>query len=321
MDPATKRLAVFASVIGTALLGLVAVWAFTGHHHGGIPVIEADSRPVKVKPANPGGMQVEGANDSILSGETAGKETVAPGPESPAPLALKAQEQAAAQAAAAPAQAGDATTTADAQPAAPADSHKLPALRPHVPVRAQNPPTGSTATDGAASIRLIPGAKPSGPLASGDGGAPRPPGRSPIPLAPVAGAAAASVGRTAMAQNAATPDAPAEPATPADTAPPAPAAASPGAASAQPAAAPHGHRVFVQFAAVASGEAALREWQRLSKKYPDLLGSKSPNITKTEHDGKIFWRVRTGGFPDVAQATVFCQRVKTKGGNCTVATL
>ena len=33
MDPATKRLAVFASVIGTALLGLVAVWAFTGHHH------------------------------------------------------------------------------------------------------------------------------------------------------------------------------------------------------------------------------------------------------------------------------------------------
>ena len=63
MDPATKRLAIFAGAIGTALLGLVAAWAFTGHHRTGVPVIEADSRPVKVKPANPGGMQIAGADE------------------------------------------------------------------------------------------------------------------------------------------------------------------------------------------------------------------------------------------------------------------
>lgn len=78
----------------------------------------------------------------------------------------------------------------------------------------------------------------------------------------------------------------------------------------------HGKRPLVQFAAVGSGEAALAEWQRLEKKYPDLLGGHTPNITKTEHDGKTFWRIRTGGFTDLTQAAVFCQKVKSRGGSC-----
>jgi SPOR domain len=311
MDPATKRLTIFATVIGTALLGLVGVWAFTGHHHGGVPVIEADSRPVKVKPANPGGMQVEGANDAILSGEAAGKETVAPGPESPAPQALKAQEQAAETAQ--PGSVADASApaaAAEAQPATPPDSPKLPALRPHVAARPAGSPPGSTASDGAASIRLIPGATPAGPLASTDA-RPRPAGRAPIPLTPPSAGAQPTV----LAQVSATPPAPTQPA------PALGDASAPGTASALPAPArTHGHRVLVQLAAVGSGEAALQEWQRLTKKYPDLFGGKTPNITKTDHDGKTFWRVRTGGFADKTQATVFCHELKEKGASCAVAT-
>ena len=338
MDPATKRLAIFAGVIGTALLGLVAAWSFTGHHRGGIPVVEAPSGPVKVKPANPGGMLVEGANDSILSGEADGKETVAPGPEAPAPQALKAQEDAATQAATPAPPAAD---TAEPRP--------LPLLRPHVAARNPGVPAGSSATDGNASVRLIPGAKPPGPLSSAE---PRPPGHAPIRLTPMHGAAPALVAQAVTTpsddqgaapqvttpQNApvqstplqppagqppaaqTTPAQPAAPAAQAAPAPAAPAPMAPPAAAAQTAPAGHGKRALVQFAAVDSGEAALREWQRLSKKYPDLFNGHTPNITKTEHNGKTFWRIRTGGFTDLTQAAVFCQKVKARGGACTVAT-
>jgi hypothetical protein len=38
-----------------------------------------------------------------------------------------------------------------------------------------------------------------------------------------------------------------------------------------------------------------------------------------DRDGHILWRVRTGGFSDSAQATVFCERVRAKGAGCSVA--
>jgi hypothetical protein len=347
MDPATKRLAIFATVIGTSLLGLVAVWAFTGHHSAGVPVVEADSRPLKSKPANPGGLQVEGANDSILSGETDGKETVAPGPESPAPQALKAQEQAAAQAAtpAQPAATAEASATTAASTAS--EPPRLPPLRPHPAVHGAVPPAGSTANDGTASIRLIPSGRPAGPLASVEAAPPRSPAHAATALSPShhqplmvaqatttptgedqapspAPAQLAPIQSTPLQAPAAQPTTPTTssvaPNTAVQAAPPAGApAAEPPPAAAHAAAAAHGKRALVQFAAVDSGEAALREWQRLSKKYPDLLGNRTPNITKTEHDGKTFWRIRTGGFTDLTQATLFCQKVKSRGGTCTVA--
>ena len=63
-----------------------------------------------------------------------------------------------------------------------------------------------------------------------------------------------------------------------------------------------------------SEDAAKSEWQRLSKRLPDLLGQRQPAFSKTEHDGRTLWRVRTGGFGDVAQATSFCERRARQGG-------
>ena len=76
---------------------------------------------------------------------------------------------------------------------------------------------------------------------------------------------------------------------------------------------------MVQLAAVESEDGAKAEWKRLEHRYHDLLDGRTPTFTRTEHAGKTYWRVRTGGFADTAQAVQFCERVKAKGGGCSVA--
>ena len=86
-----------ALVIGAFML----VSALTTAHHGGVPVVEADKRPLRVKPETPGGMTMEGGDEALLANEKDGNATLAPAPEAPAPAALKKQALEAAQAEAA----------------------------------------------------------------------------------------------------------------------------------------------------------------------------------------------------------------------------
>ncbi len=230
MDPATRRLAIFAGGIGAALMLLVGVWSFTGHRPAGVPVIEADSRPLRVKPANPGGLQIAGANDSILSGDSDGKVAMAPPPEAPEPQALKAEEKAAAAA-------------ATPLPAVPAPPTALSPIEPPKP-----------------APQAVEAAPPAPPVAAAR-----------------------------------------------------PAPAPPPAAAAKPSGA------MVQLAAVELEEGAKSEWHRLEHRYHDLLDGRTPTFTRTEHAGKTFWRVRTGGFADIVEAIRFCEHVKAKGGGCSVA--
>ena len=221
MEPGTKRLALIAGGLGATLLAVIGGWTLLGHRNTVVPVVQADNRPIKVKPDNPGGMQVAGANEEILSGGTEAKNgKLAPPPEAPAPQALR-------------------------NPPPPAAAH----------------PPAATPAPAAPPVATAPGAKP------------------------------ASV------------------------------------AEKLPAAAPASERptqsgakgVVVQLAAVRSEDAAKSEWQRLAKRMPDLLGQHRPAFSKTERDGQALWRVRTGGFNDVAQATQFCARVRAKGAGCAVA--
>jgi len=76
---------------------------------------------------------------------------------------------------------------------------------------------------------------------------------------------------------------------------------------------------MVQVGALESEAAAKTEWQRLSKRMPDVLGGREPVVQRAERDGKAIWRVRLGGFGDTAEATAFCGKVRAKGGACSLA--
>lgn len=235
MDPNTKRLVIAAGTIATTLVLMVSIYS-GGHHNSGVPVVEADSRPLRVKPADPGGLEIVDGDATILSGAKDGRSGMAPPPEIPAPQALKAQET---------------------RPAAP------PAAAASAP-----PPVQPVSLSSAI----------------------------PMPAAP------------AVAEP------PSRPAT-ATAHPPA------GATTAAPpaAATPAGHVTQVQLAALPTQEAAQAEWQRLTKRMPDVLSGHQPAFVKAERDGRTFFRLRTGGFADLDHARDFCERIKAKGAGCSIA--
>jgi hypothetical protein len=213
IDPASRRLALTAAGIGGVLLLLFAVWSFSARRPQGVPVIEADSRPLRVKPANPGGMQVAGADEAILS-NAPGADTV---------------------------HAGSATALA-------------PAAEVPQPQALLAPPAAKPAPQA-----MIPPAAP------------------PAAVAPVH------------------------------------------AANVTPARKPASGRTEVQLAALTSEAAASAQWSRLAHLLPDAFAGRHPIITSTEHGGHRFWRLRTGGFADTAQAGAFCNRLRAKGMACAIA--
>jgi hypothetical protein len=89
MDPDTKRLLMFAGGLGGVLTCLVAGSSLIGHHNGVVPVIAADTRPIKVRPENPGGMQIDAAENDVFSGGSdPSTAKLAPPAETPNPNGL-----------------------------------------------------------------------------------------------------------------------------------------------------------------------------------------------------------------------------------------
>ncbi len=246
MDAGTRRLALIAGGIGALLVAMVGGWSLVGHRPAGIPLIAPPPGPVRVKPTDPGGLQLMAGQVAPTNGPAA--QALAPGPEAPAPQALQAEV--------------DAARKADAPP--PAAAAPRPAAT--VPAMAVPPVVAASAAPA-----------PEAPVAA-----------SPPPAAP---------GTPAPVTGAATDAAPAGPASP---------PASGG-----------GHAV--QLAALDGEAAAHAEWSRLSRQAPSLLGDRMPVIVHVSRNGRQFYRLRTGGFASVAEATAFCGRAKALGIACTVA--
>jgi len=226
-------IAAAVAVGGGVMWGIMRV---SGPHS--IPVIEADPRPFKVRPDDPGGLRVPNQDELIFERNR--------GSNAQPPAARLAPE-----------------------PEAP----RIDALRAQVAQPSQRP---TLATEG---VSLLP--------------------RN---TAPTAGAPAVT--------------APAIP-TPAATAPAAPAPQT-AAAPARPAPVPNG-RIRVQVGALTSDEAARSEWERLSGRYPDLFGAFRPQVVRFEREGQAtLYRLRTGGFADVAAAQAFCEQAREQRIPCIV---
>ena len=110
-------------VMAASAAGLWAAWRIMSHQGGGaVPLIHADESPVKVAPANPGGMTVPDQDISILNDKRSSDarvEQLLPPPEAPLPRPAPAEPTVTdAPAAAAPAPSAPPTPIPPAAPAA-----------------------------------------------------------------------------------------------------------------------------------------------------------------------------------------------------------
>jgi hypothetical protein len=231
VDPTTKRLALIAAGLGSALLAVLSVWTVSGHRNIGgssVPVVEPPVGPMRVKPANPGGMQLTPGDDIFTrgSGGDSSTDTLAPPPEIPDPQALRS-------------------------PPKPVAAAPVPA--PSQPTSASPPPAAAMALPPAAPVAI--------------------PAQAPPAEAPTAPAL-------------------------------------------KPVVVPPSGHAQVQLAALPTEEGAKQQWAILLHRFPDLLHGRDPAIGNVEVGGHTWWRVRTGGFADLAAARGFCDQVRAKGAAC-----
>lgn len=77
-------------------------------------------------------------------------------------------------------------------------------------------------------------------------------------------------------------------------------------------------RTAVQLAALGSESEARAESERLRGRFHALLDGRPLTVSRAEFRGRAWWRVRTGGFADAAQAHAFCDHLHARGGGCSV---
>jgi hypothetical protein len=94
VDPAMRRIAFGAGGISVLVIVVALVWSGMkpGMMFGPIPVINPPPGPLRVAPADPGGLTVPGANEQIMSGAPAAPAQLAP--DAPGPALAQLQQAA-----------------------------------------------------------------------------------------------------------------------------------------------------------------------------------------------------------------------------------
>ncbi len=288
------------SVLKTLLFVILAVafgaagWAFYGERviamfkdtDQEIPVIRADITPMKVRPENPGGLQVPDRdklvynriqNGGSATPERATVERLLPPPETPLPRPQAAEPEAV--------------------------ETQMPA-RPE-PEIAQTPKV----SDVTAAVKPTPApAPPPAPVPSVSS-TPTVLNTSPVEQP--------QSGPTRLSKT----PAPAPSAPPPTSAPVSAAATQPKPAAPASTVSPPSNQVYrVQLAAARTPEAARAEWDRLRRKNLDILGDLGLAITKVDLGTSkgVFYRLRVGPLKDDAEARALCKALAARKIGCLV---
>ncbi|MDX1575554.1 MAG: SPOR domain-containing protein [Kiloniellales bacterium] len=270
-----------------ALAGFVGVlwyayeWGLGGGETVELPTVRAEAGPEKVKPADPGGLQVPYQDQLVLNqGEAAGPrvERLLPPPEAPLP---------------APELAGIAPSYDEPVDALPLEGEAVP-TQP-----AGEPDTGEgQAFETVPELPAAPSAQSAKTETAGaeqpvaEPAAPEPSAPEPSAPEPAAPQAVASEPQATTTQTAAAPATQAAPAS---------------------------GDFAVQLVSLKNRGAAEAEWRRLQGVFPTLLGDKSLLLQSAEVAGVgTVYRLRAGPFATKAKAAQVCAQLKSRQQDCLV---
>ncbi|MFV3130118.1 SPOR domain-containing protein [Niveispirillum sp. KHB5.9] len=255
------------------------------------PILRADTSPTKIRPDQPGGLEVPHQDKLVYdrlnpSGNTPPGEVerLLPPPETPMERPRAETVEPAEDMPMAEEGEGQVSAMREA-PAEPAYQQPAPQPAPSYapPVAPQQQPARTTTPPAQQPQQLLPQHQQSAPAA-----------QKPVTQALVAPPPAA------LAPKPATPT-------------PAPAAA----VTAPPKPATGGAAVRVQVAAVDSEGKAAAEWQRLQRKFAGELGGLSMRTVRAELPKGIFYRIQ-GGPVDEARAKQICATMAAQGAGCSI---
>ena len=95
-----RKMGIIAAIVAVVIVVILAASGFMSARKAGLPVVQADSRPLRVKPDKTSNAALE-SDEAMIADAKPGTATLAPAPEVPATAALKKQALEAAQAQAA----------------------------------------------------------------------------------------------------------------------------------------------------------------------------------------------------------------------------
>jgi hypothetical protein len=291
------------AALSLALIAGLAVWGYrlAVRDTTGVPVVRAMEGPMRVAPENPGGTVT--AHQGLAVNAVAAEGTAAAPADTivlaPRPIDLAEEDRAGTAAA----------------PAAPVSARAVgSAGLLAAPGDAAATPEAVAAVEAEAIARAV--AEATATAAADDGA----PGSAAAPAAAPAGAAPAAARLPAGAfAPAVRPEPRPRPAAAAAAAAPVPAAAAAplpvAVREVDPASLPPGTRL-VQLGAFDSVAAAHAEWDRLVRRFGDLLAAKGRVVTEARSSGQVFYRLRAEGFADEAEARRFCSALLSEQAAC-----
>ena len=292
-EPGRPRFRLLHLLIGLLVLACLALVVplgmdfLGGEDSGEIPVIQAEQQPDKVRPEEPGGLQVPHQDLQVLNQGTetgpSEPERLLPPPETPEPLPQVTED--AVDPAPAPQALGGTPATEDT---AASDAGGLPRPDTASPAEVAGDP-GASQTPEAAAVPP-PASAPTEAAAPKLEAAEVPPAKTQAPVS-----APTKTEAPAESQQAALPPA----------------------AETSPAAGDGG--IFIQLGSLSNKEGVPKEWARLQKAFPDFLGDMNLAVQSVTLEGRgTFHRIQAGPLPNRGTAEEMCAFLKDAKQACIV---